>query len=82
MMRSFGNPFQKAWRDFLAVYTRKDPPSFDQEPWLYAPGPSELAADGEAHEVPGPGWQPDPLKEASQRWWDGDEWTSATRNLA
>jgi hypothetical protein len=57
----------------------KDPPSFEQEPWLYAPAPSELVADGE---IPGPGWQPDPLKEASQRWWDGDEWTSATRDLA
>ncbi len=77
----FSSNFAKAWRLFFGD-NKKDPPSFEQEPWLYAPAPSEPAADGEAHEIPGPGWQPDPLREASQRWWDGDEWTSATRNLA
>jgi hypothetical protein len=82
MMGNFGGNFSKAWRMVFGGLYKKDPPSFDQEPWLYAPAPYEVAADGEAHEVPGPGWQPDPMNEASQRWWDGDEWTSATRDLA
>lgn len=69
-------------RLLLSNQLEPDPPTFGDEPWLYAAAPSEPAADGEAHEIPGPGWQPDPLKEADQRWWDGDNWTSPTRNLA
>jgi hypothetical protein len=87
MMNQFPRNFAKGWKLFsrdkkASPSSQEDPPSFDQEPWLYAPSPSKPAADGETHEVPGPGWQPDPLKKASERWWDGDEWTSATRNLA
>jgi hypothetical protein len=52
-----------------------------QQPWMYAPPPAPmLTVNGTpARAGATEGWYPDPLTQASERWWDGSAWTAATR---
>jgi hypothetical protein len=65
-------------------------PLSKRKPWLFAPPPpadsetdsaTDSDADGAAVAAE-PGWYPDPLNPAGQRWWDGDAWTEETRAQA
>jgi Protein of unknown function (DUF2510) len=63
-------------------------PLSKRKPWLFAPPPppspppAASDADRDADGTVEPGWYPDPLNPAGQRWWDGDAWTEETRAQA
>jgi Protein of unknown function (DUF2510) len=53
-------------------------PLSERRPWLFAPAPSGMNPDGSVSS-PEPGWHPDPMNQAAQRWHDGESWTEDTR---
>ena len=53
-------------------------PLSERKPWLFAQAPFGTNPDGSAA-PPEPGWHPDPMNAAVQRWHDGDNWTEDTR---
>jgi hypothetical protein len=56
-------------------------PLSERQPWLFAAAPFGMNPDG-SPSAPEPGWHPDPLNPAVQRWYDGQNWTQDTRGMA